>query len=74
MSGMWQFAQTNFYERRLHMEERTFRINEEFTDSELATIIAALNFYAYNNDKITQEVYDLAMEAMVKVLDSAEIQ
>lgn len=56
------------------MEERTFRINEEFTDSELATIIAALNFYAYNNDKVTQEVYDLAMEAMVKILDSAEMQ
>ena len=56
------------------MEERTFRIDEEFTDSELATIIAALDFYAYKNDKITQEVYDLAMEAMAKILDSAEMQ
>ena len=56
------------------MEERTFRINEEFTDSELATIIAALDLYAYNNQKITQEIYDLAMEAMVKILNSAEIQ
>ena len=56
------------------MKELTFRINEEFTDSELATIIAALNFYAYNNDKVTQEIYDLAMEAMVKILDSTEMQ
>ena len=54
------------------MEERTFRINEEFTDSELAIIIAAIDFYAYNNQKINEETYNIAMDAMVKILNAAE--
>lgn len=54
------------------MEERTFRINEEFTDSELAIIIAAIDYYAYNNQHINEDTYNIAMDAMVKILNSAE--
>ena len=54
------------------MSDNYFRISSTFTDAEIATILLALNYYAYNEPHIDQEKYDIAMSALEKIADAAE--
>ena len=54
------------------MEDKLFRIKSTFTDAEIATIMLALNYYAYNEPHIDEEKYDIAMSALEKIADAAE--
>ena len=54
------------------MEDKLFRIDEPFTEEEVATIVSALNYYAYNAPNMDEEKYDFAMSAWEKILEAAE--
>ena len=54
------------------MEDKLFRIDEPFTEEEVATIVSALNYYAYNAPNMDEEKYDFAMSALEKILEAAE--
>ena len=54
------------------MEDKLFRIDEPFTEEEVATIVSALNYYAYNAPHIDDEKYNIAMSALEKILEAAE--
>ena len=54
------------------MEDKLFRIDEPFTEEEVATIVSALNYYAYNAPHMDDEKYNIAMSALEKILEAAE--
>ena len=49
-----------------------YHMDIRLTEEEIATIIHALNYYAYNAPHINEEIYDYAMSAAEKVMDSAQ--
>ena len=54
------------------MSDKQFRISSTFTEEEMATIVSALNYYAYNAPHIDDEKYNIAMSALEKILEAAE--
>ena len=54
------------------MFDKYFRITQYFTEEEMASIISALNYYAYNAPHMDEERYDFAMSALEKILEAAE--
>ena len=54
------------------MSVKNFSINETFTEEEMACLIAACDFYAYNGPHIDEEKFDWIMSAMNKILSAAE--
>ena len=54
------------------MSDKYFRISSTFTEEEMATIVSALNYYAYNAPYIDDEKYNIAMSALEKILEAAE--
>lgn len=54
------------------MSDKYFRISSTFTEEEMATIVSALNYYAYNAPHIDDEKYNIAMSALEKILEAAE--
>ena len=49
-----------------------FKITEEFTEEEIASIMSALNYYAYNEPSMDDERYEWAMSALDKVASAVE--
>lgn len=54
------------------MEDKQFRISAIFNEDEIATIVNALNYYAYNAPYMDEEKYDFAMSALEKILEATE--
>lgn len=54
------------------MTDRYFRITQYFTEEEMASIVSALNYYAYNAPNKNEEKYNFAMSALEKILEAAE--
>ena len=54
------------------MSDKYFRITQHFTEEELASIISALDYYAYNAPHINEEIYNFAMSALDKIMIAAE--
>ena len=54
------------------MSDRMFRVKEAFTEEEIACVISACDFYAYNGPHIDEEKFEWIMSAMNKVLSAAE--
>ena len=54
------------------MENKQVRISAIFNEDEIAAIVNALNYYAYNAPYMNEEIYDYAMSAVEKVMEAAE--
>jgi hypothetical protein len=54
------------------MSDKYFRITQHFTEEEMASIVSALNYYAYNAPNMDNERYDFAMSALNKIMEAAE--
>lgn len=54
------------------MEDKQFRISATFNGDEIAAIVNALNYYAYNAPYMYDEKYNIAMSALEKILEAAE--
>lgn len=49
-----------------------FEITEKFTEEEIASVISACDFYAYNGPHINEEKFEWIMSAMNKILSAVE--
>lgn len=54
------------------MTDGYFRITQYFTEEEMASIVSALNYYAYNAPNMNEEKYDFAVSALEKILEAVE--